>query len=73
MNEKDIFYYAKLHKIPIYFQPETNEVIGRNIFCDFLLWLIEPFEPFICKNGFRIAIKHKTITRQEIIDKLGDF
>ena len=70
-DKKDIFYYAKFYGIPIYYQPEENEIIGRNWFCDLLLRLFEPIEPFICKDGFRIAIKHKTITRQEIKDKLG--
>lgn len=70
MNKQDIFYYAKLHKIPIYFQPEDNEVVGRNLFCEFLLWLIQPFEPlFVSEKGFKIEIEHRTITRDKLIDK----
>ena len=37
MNKKDIFYYAKLNGVPVYFQPEENEVIGRNWFCNLML------------------------------------
>ena len=29
MDKQDIFYYAKLNGVPVYFQPEENEVIGR--------------------------------------------
>jgi len=66
-DKKDIFYYAKYFGIPIYFQPEENEIVGRNWFCNLLLGLIEPFEPFlISENGFKIVIEHRTITRQEI-------
>ena len=68
-DKKDIFYYAKFFGIPIYFQPEENEIVGRNWFCNLLLRLIEPFEPFlISENGFKIVIEHRTITRQEIYD-----
>ena len=67
MNNEDIFYYAKLYKIPIYFQPEHNEVVGRNSFCEFLLKLFILFEPlFVSEEGFKIEIEHKTITREEI-------
>ena len=70
MDKRDVFYYAKLHKIPIYFQPEHNEVVGRNIFCDFLLWLIQPFEPlFVSEEGFKFEIEHRTITRDELREK----
>ena len=67
LNKKDYFYYARYCKIPIYFQPETNEIIGRNWFCELLLRVIVVFEPlFGSEEGFRIEIEHKTITRDEI-------
>ncbi len=70
LDKKDYFYYARYCKIPIYFQPETNEVIGRNVFCNFLLWLIQPFEPlFVSEEGFKIEIEHRTITRDELREK----
>jgi len=70
MDKQDIFYYAKLHKIPIYFQPEHNEVVERNLFCEFLLWLFILFEPlFVSEEGFKIEIEHRTITREELKKK----
>lgn len=70
MKKEDYFYYGKLHGIPIYFQPEDNMVVGRNKFCDFLLWLTEPFEIFfLAENGFAITIENRTITRQELKER----
>lgn len=67
MDKKDIFYYGKYFGIPIYFQPEENEIVGRNWFCNLLLKIIEPFEQFlVSENGFKITIEHKTIKRWEI-------
>lgn len=64
---KDIFYYAKLNGIPVYFQPEENEIVGRNWFCELLLKVIMVFEPlFVSEEGFKIEIEHRTITREEI-------
>ena len=61
-DKRDIFYYAKLNGVPIYFQPEENEVIGRNWFCKLLLDIQE----FFGYSEFRIEIEHRTITREEI-------
>ena len=63
MNKKDIFYYAKFYGIPIYFQPEENEIVGRNWLCNVILDIIEPF---IISEQFKIKIYNKTITREEI-------
>ena len=71
-DKKDIFYYAKLYGvIPIYFQPENNEVIPRNWFWEAILWALEPFEPLFVNPdvGFRIDVIHKTITREELRKK----
>ena len=67
MNKKDYFYYGKLNGIPIYFQPEENEVVPRNKLCSFLLFITEPF--FVSQHYFAIRIKRKTITRSELIQK----
>ena len=41
-DKKDIFYYARLYGIiPIYFQPEDNEVIPANRFWEFILWVLQ--------------------------------
>ena len=67
LDKKDYFYYARYCKIPIYFQPETNEIIGRNWFWELLLRVIVVFEPlFVSEEGFKIEIEHRTITREEI-------
>ncbi|MBO7733779.1 MAG: hypothetical protein J6S67_14540 [Methanobrevibacter sp.] len=64
---KDIFYYARFYEIPIYFQPEENEMIGRNWFYNFLLyWIVIPFVLLFGSNEFAVKIEHRTITRQEI-------
>ena len=68
-DKKDIFYYARFYGIPIYFQPEENEIVGINWFWNILLTIIEPF---IVSQQFKIKIYNKTITRQEIKEKLGD-
>lgn len=62
MDKQDIFYYAKLNGVPIYFQPEENEVVGRNWFCKLLLSIQE----FFGYSEIKIEIEHKTITREEI-------
>ena len=62
-DKKDIFYYARFYGIPIYFQPEENEIVGRNWFWNILLTIIEPF---IVSQQCKIKIYNKTITRQEI-------
>ena len=68
IEKKDIFYYAKFYGIPVYFQPEENEIVGRNWFYDFLLdLLLKLFGTFLfSENVFNIKIEHKVITRQEI-------
>ena len=73
-DKKDVFYYAKLYGIPIYFQPEENEVVPRNAFCGFLLLLLAliilPILRLIPDNAeFGVKIYHKTITREELIKK----
>lgn len=67
MNKKDYFYYGKLNGIPIYFQPEENEVVPRNKLCAFLLTITVPF--FVLQPNFAICIQQKTITRSELIQK----
>lgn len=68
MNKRDIFYYARFYGIPVYFQPETNEMIGRNWFYDLLLHLIIPFELFLVDcNEYKIEIEHRTIKRWEFM------
>ena len=67
MNKRDIFYYARFYGIPVYFQPETNEMIGRNCFYDFLLnCFVIPFALLLGGNEFAVKIENRTITRQEI-------
>ena len=71
-DNKDIFYYGRLFGvIPIYFQPEHNEVIPRNWFWEAVLWALEPFESLFVNPyvGFRIHVIHKTITREELKKK----
>lgn len=73
-DKKDFFYYAKLYGIPIYFQPEENEVVPRNVFCGFLLFLLAliflPISRFIPDDAeFGIKIYKKTITREELREK----
>ena len=66
-DKKDIFYYAKFYGIPVYFQPEENEIRGRNLFWNVLLNILEPFiRIFPAEEGFPIEIENKTITREEI-------
>lgn len=62
MNKHDVFYYAKLNGVPIYFQPDDNEVVPRNIFCKLLLDIQE----FFGYLDFRVTLYHKTIKREEI-------
>lgn len=67
MNKRNIFYYAKFYGIPVYFQPEENEMIGRNCFYDFLLkYFAIPFVLLFGGNEFAVKIEHRTITREEI-------
>lgn len=67
MNKRDIFYYAKFYGIPVYYQPEENEIIGRNRFYDFLLnWIVIPFVLFFGDDEFAVKIERRTITREEI-------
>ncbi len=67
MNKRDIFYYAKFYGIPVYFQPEENEMIGRNCFYNFLLnRIVIPFVLLLDVNEFAVKIEHRTITREEI-------
>lgn len=67
MDKQDIFYYAKFYGIPVYYQPEENEMIGRNWFYNFLLdWIIIPFVLFFGDDEFAVKIECRTITREEI-------
>jgi hypothetical protein len=61
MNKINYFYKAKFKRIPCYFQPETNELYGRNAFYDFILQLVI----FIVSSSdkFKILIEHDTVTR----------
>lgn len=61
-DKKDVFYFASLYGISCFFQPEENEVVGRNWFCKLLLDIQE----FFRYSEFRIEIEHRTITREEI-------
>lgn len=66
-DKKDIFYYAKLNGIPVYFQPEENEVVGRNKVCEWLLDnCVIPLSEY---TGYEIKLYHKTITREELKKK----
>lgn len=71
-DKKDVFYYASYCRVPVYFQPEDNEVVPRNKFCGLLLeicdLLITPVYVFL-GNGFPIKIYKKTITREELKKK----
>lgn len=79
MNKKDIFYYARFYEIPVYYQPEEDdeEIVGRNWFCQKLVDIVccILFIKVILFGDFnyKMVIYDKTITRQEIIDKLGDW
>lgn len=78
-NRKDIFYYARFYGIPIYYQPEEGdeEIVGRNWFCQKLVDLVCEIlfikMIFVGDFDYKIVLYEKTITRQEIIDKLGDW
>lgn len=65
-GKKDIFYFAVLWGIPVYYQPLTHEIIPRNKFYGFLLdYIVIPLHIYL---GYEIelVIKHKIIKRQEI-------
>lgn len=67
MNKEDIFYYAKMNGIPIYFQPENNEVVPRNRFFEWLMDIQDSiYNIFGMPEQFKIIVYKKTITRQEI-------
>ena len=67
MNKEDIFYYAKMNGIPIYFQPENNEVVPRNRFFEWLMDIQDSiYNTFGTPEQFKIIVYKKTITRQEI-------
>jgi len=67
MNKHDIFYYAKLNGVPVYFQPEENEMVGRNWFYNLLLDIVLTFVVFFCnEEEFKIEIENRTIKREEI-------
>ena len=67
MEKKDYFYYACYYGVPIYLQPEENEIVARNKLCNFLLDYIAI--PIGIHLGHRIKVYKKTITRQELIQK----
>lgn len=67
MNKQDIFYYAKSDGIPCYYQPEENEMVGRNRFYNFLLDLVIPVILFFSDaEEFGITIENRTIKREDI-------
>ena len=67
MNKKDFFYFASYYGVPIYYQPEDNEIVGRNKLCDFLL---EHYAiPMGVYFGHRIKLRNKCVSRQRLIDK----
>ena len=67
MNKKDYFYYAKFYGIPVYFQPEENEMVGRNRFYNFLLDLVIPVIIFFSDaEEFGLTIANRTIKREDI-------
>ena len=67
MNKKDYFYYAKFYGIPVYFQPEENEMVGRNRFYNFLLYLVIPVILFFSDaEEFGLTIENRTIKREDI-------
>ena len=68
MNKKDYFYYAKFYGIPVYYQPEEKEMIGRNWFYNFLLEIVLTFVVFFSdEEEFELEIENRTIKRQEIM------
>lgn len=68
MNKRDIFYYAKFYGIPVYFQPEENEMVGRNRFYNFLLDLVIPVILLLFSDAeeFGLTIENRTIKREDI-------
>ena len=74
-DKKDIFYYARFYGIPIYYQPEEGEIIGRNWFynklVDIAIVILMFLFNVIGDFDYKITILHKTITRQAIKEKLG--
>ena len=67
MNKKDYFYYAKFYGIPVYFQPEENEMVGRNRFYNLLLDLVIPVILFFSDaEDFGLTIENRTIKREDI-------
>ena len=67
MEKKDYFYYGCYYGVPIYLQPEKNEIVARNKIGDFLLDYIAI--PIGMHLGHRIRVFKKTITRQKLIKK----
>jgi hypothetical protein len=67
MNKRDIFYYAKFYGIPVYYQSEENEMVGRNWFYNLLLDIVLTFVVFFCnEEEFKLEIENRTIKREEI-------
>lgn len=67
MDKRDIFYYAWFYGIPVYYQPEENEMVGRNRFYNFLLDLVIPVILFFSDaEEFGLTIEHRTIKREDI-------
>lgn len=68
-DKKDVFYFASLYGVSIFYQPEDNEIVPRNAFCGFVLDICLLFAQPICDFlgiGFPIKIYNRTITRQEL-------
>lgn len=66
MTEKtDIFYYGYFYGVPVFFQPETNELLPRNRLYLYLLHLVIPVVGQFT-NEFGVKLIHRTITREKL-------
>lgn len=69
MDKKDIFYFAELYGFPCFFQPEENEIVPKNAFCEAMIdignFMMKPIISFL---GWDLPIKiyDRTITREEL-------
>ena len=74
MNREEYYYYATCNGIPIYYQPETTDIIPRNKICDWLMDIQEYFwNIFGTPEEIKIVIYKKTITKQKIEKKLKKY
>jgi len=47
---------ARYHGIPCWFNPVTNEIIGRTLFYDLLIDLVLSIDQFFC-DEFKVTIE----------------